>query len=72
MIQIENEIENLNESKGRIDFTKFIKEPTPSLNPITPRKKLNVLISGILGLFVFTLLAFFIEYLEKQKSKRKS
>jgi len=70
--QIENEISNLNERKGRIDFTKLIKEPTSSLYPVSPRTKLNVLISGILGFLVFTLLAFFIEYLEKQKSKRKS
>jgi len=31
--QIENEIDDLNERKGRIDFTKLIKEPTSSLSP---------------------------------------
>ncbi|MBA7702538.1 hypothetical protein ES703_111307 [subsurface metagenome] len=64
---LENEIENLNKKKGRIDNAKLIKEPTPSLSPVFPKKKLNVLIAGILGLVIFTMLAFFLEYLEKQK-----
>ena len=67
--QLENKIDNLNESKGRIDYTQLIKEPTSSLYPISPKKKLNVLIAGILGLMAFTMLAFFLEYLEKQKTK---
>jgi len=69
--QLENEIDNLNERKGTIDYTQFIKEPTSSLYPVAPRKKLNVLIAGILGLMIFTMLAFFIDYLEKQRIKSK-
>ncbi len=67
--QLENEIDNLNERKGRVDYTQFIKEPTSSLYPVSPKKKLNVLIAGILGLMAFTMLAFFLESLEKQKAK---
>jgi len=67
--QIENEIDNLNERKGRIEFTKFSKEPTSSLNPVILRNKFNVLIAGILGLMFFTIFAFFLEYIEKQKTK---
>jgi len=67
--QLENEIDNLNERKGRIDYTQFIKEPTSSLHPVSPKKKLNVLIAGILGLMAFTMLAFFLESLEKYKQK---
>jgi len=67
--QIENEIDNLNEKKGRIDYTQLIKEPTSSLYPVSPKKTLNVLIAGILGLMVFTMLAFFLESLEKQKQR---
>jgi len=67
--QLENEIDNLNERKGRIDYTQFIKEPTSSLYPVSPKKKLNVLVAGILGLMIFTMLAFFLESLEKQKAK---
>jgi len=67
--QLENKIDNLNERKGRIDYTQLIKEPTSSLYPVNPKKKLNVLIAGILGLMAFTMLAFFLESLEKQKAK---
>jgi len=72
--KINNEIENiknqigfLSEKKARIDYTQLIKEPTSSLNPVFPKKKLIVLIVGILGLMIFTMLAFFLEYLEKQR-----
>ncbi len=68
---VKNEIGFLKERKARIDYTQFIKEPTSSLYPVSPKKKINVLISGILGLMIFTMLAFFLEYLEKQKVKSK-
>lgn len=71
--KIKNEIENvksqielLNQRKGRIDYAQLIKEPTSSIYPVSPRKKLNVLISGILGLMIFTLLAFFLEYIKRK------
>ena len=67
--QHENEINNLSERKGRIDLTQLIKEPTSSLSPVFPNEKLNILIAGILGLLIFAMLAFFLEYLEKQRVK---
>ena len=67
--QIENTINDLNEKRGRIDYAQFIKEPTSSLSPVSPRKKLNVLIAGILSLMIFTILAFFLEYIRKNKAK---
>ena len=66
---IKNNIEFLNERKGRIDYTQLIKEPTSSLYPVSPKKKLNVLIAGALGLMAFTMVAFFLEYLEKHKQR---
>jgi len=63
------EIDNLNERKGRLDYAQLIKEPTSSLYPVNPKKKLNVLIAGILGLMAFTMLAFFLESLEKHKQR---
>ena len=63
------EIDNLNERKGRLDYVQLIKEPTSSLYPISPKKKLNVLIASILGLMAFTMLAFFLESLEKHKQR---
>ncbi|HEB36045.1 hypothetical protein LCGC14_0742080 [marine sediment metagenome] len=68
---IKNNIEFLNERKGRIDYTQLIKEPTSSLRPVNPKKKLNVLVAGILGLMAFTMIAFFLESLEKHKAKIK-
>lgn len=70
--QIENRINNLKEKKGRIEYTQLVKPPTSSLSPVAPNKKLNVAIAGVLGLFIFTLLAFFIEYIKKQKSRETS
>jgi len=64
-------IGNLNERKRRVDYAQLIKEPTSSLGPIFPKKKRNVMIAGILGLMIFTMLAFFLEYIEKQKAKSK-
>jgi len=66
---IKNEIALLNDKKGRIDHARLIKEPTSSLSPVFPNKKLNVLIAGVLGLLIFAMLAFFLEYLEKQRVK---
>lgn len=65
--QIENDIEALNEKKARIDYTQLIKEPTSSINPVAPKKKLNITIAGLLSLMIFTMLVFLLEYLKKQK-----
>jgi capsular polysaccharide biosynthesis protein len=64
---LQNEIKLFEERKLRFDYTQLVKAPTGSLYPVSPKKKVNVLIAGILGLVVFTMLAFFIEYIEKQK-----
>ncbi|TET67966.1 MAG: hypothetical protein E3J56_12020 [Candidatus Aminicenantes bacterium] len=67
----ETEISLLEGKKARIDYTQLIKEPTSSLYPVFPKKKLNILIASILGLMAFTMLAFFLESLEKHKAKIK-
>jgi len=67
--QLENDIITLSEKKGRIDYTQLVKEPTSSIRPVSPKKKLIVLITGILSLLVFIMLAFFLEYLEKHRVK---
>jgi capsular polysaccharide biosynthesis protein len=68
---VENKIAFLKERKGRIDYTQLIKEPTSSIGPVSPKKKLNIMIAGVLSLMIFTLLAFFLDYIEKQKAKSK-
>jgi capsular polysaccharide biosynthesis protein len=70
--RIENEINDLNETKKNIYYAQITKEPTSSISPVSPKKLTNVLIAGILGLLIFGMLAFFLEYVEKQKFKLKT
>lgn len=58
----QNDIAMLQERKTRIQYTQLIKEPTSSLFPVSPKKRLNVLLAAVLGLALFTLVAFFREY----------
>jgi uncharacterized protein involved in exopolysaccharide biosynthesis len=69
MESVKNQISLLNERKGRIDYTQLIKEPSASVYPVSPKKKLNLAVAGILGLAIFTLLAFFRENIDKKKAK---
>jgi capsular polysaccharide biosynthesis protein len=69
--QIENELNDLNKRKSWIRYAQLTKEPTSSISPVSPKKLLNVLIAAPLGFIIFTILAFFFEYLEKQKAKSK-
>ena len=66
---IRSEITLLEEKKERFDYTQLIKEPTASIYPVSPRKKLNVLIAGFLGLLIFTSIVFFLERLKETKQK---
>jgi capsular polysaccharide biosynthesis protein len=66
--QIENDIALLVGKKARMELSQLIKNPTSSLRPVSPKPWLNLLIGTLLGLGVFTTLAFFLEYLgESQK-----
>jgi len=65
---IQSEIEFLKDKKARIDFTQLIKEPTSSIGPVAPRKIFNIIIAGLFGLCIFTILAFLIDYIQKQKN----
>lgn len=64
---IKKDNEFLVERKLRIDYAQLIKAPTASLKPVFPKKTLFAVISAILGLFLFTMLAFFLEYIEKSR-----
>jgi capsular polysaccharide biosynthesis protein len=66
---LKTDIQLLGQKKSRIDYAQLVKEPTPSLGPVAPRKKMNVLMAGLIGLTIFGFLAFFLEYLEKNKKK---
>jgi capsular polysaccharide biosynthesis protein len=70
--QIEKEINSLKERILNTHYAEITKEPTSSISPVYPKKLTNILIAGILGLLIFGMLAFFLEYIEKQKSKLKT
>jgi capsular polysaccharide biosynthesis protein len=72
IIGFRSDIELLNEKKQRIDYTQLVKEPTVSLYPVSPRKKRNVLIAGFLGLFCFSILALFLDYVKKGNIRLKT
>jgi len=64
---VKSQMAFLAERKARIDYTQLIKEPTASPFPVSPKKAKNILIAGILGLLIFSIVAFFLEHIEKQK-----
>jgi len=64
---VKSQMALLAERKARIDYTQLIKEPTASLFPVSPKKAKNILIAGILGLLIFSIVAIFLEQIEKQK-----
>jgi capsular polysaccharide biosynthesis protein len=67
---IKSDIQFLGNKKARIDFASLVKEPTPSLSPVAPKKKQNVLIAGFLSLVVFCFLALFLNYLKQNRSSQ--
>ncbi|GAG89827.1 unnamed protein product [marine sediment metagenome] len=56
--------DNLTNQLLSIKKFKIISSPFKPKNPIRPKIKQNILLSGILGLMFFTFLAFFVEYLK--------
>jgi chromosome segregation ATPase len=64
-----NEINLLEDKKNRIDYSQLAKNPTPSIGPVSPKKKMIVLIAGFLGFCLSSGIAFFRENMEKRKKK---
>jgi len=58
------QINDLTEKKKVVSNVRVVQEPEISLYPVKPNKKRNVLLASVGGLFLFTFLAFFIEYLK--------
>jgi uncharacterized protein involved in exopolysaccharide biosynthesis len=61
-------IKNLEFEKNSIQNIQILQPPSPSPYPISPKKKLNVMLAAVVGLFTMLFLAFFLEYLSKHKS----
>ena len=69
---LKSKIDVLQVKKQTIKNVKLIKPPQPSLYPIKPKKKLNVILASIIGFFITLFLAFFIEYLQKMRNQPES
>jgi uncharacterized protein involved in exopolysaccharide biosynthesis len=67
--ELNNQISNLKERKGRIDYTKIVKNPAASIYPVWPKKKASVIVAGILGLISFTFLGFLTDYVRRQRDR---
>jgi len=65
---IAEEMKNLEFKKSYVQNIQILQPPKSSLSPIKPKKKLNVLLAGVVGLFLTVFLAFFIEYISKHKN----
>jgi len=65
---IAEEIKNLEFKRNYVQNIQILQPPKSSLSPIKPKKKLNVLLAGVVGLFLTVFLAFFIEYVSKHKN----
>lgn len=64
---ISEQIADIDFKKNIIQNIQILQHPKSSLDPIKPKKKLNVLLAGVIGLFLTVFLAFFIEYISKHK-----
>ena len=64
---ISEQIANIDFRKNIIQNIQILQHPKSSLNPIKPKKKLNILLAAVIGLFLMVFLAFFIEYVSKHK-----
>ena len=62
-------IKSLEFKRNSIQNIQIIKTPKSSLSPIKPKTRLNVMLAGVVGLFLTVFLAFFVEYISKYKSR---
>lgn len=63
---------NLSKMKGRYDLTRLIKEPAASVHPVAPKKKMNILLAGLLGIMATSLGMLFQDYLKRTSDKDKT
>jgi len=52
----------------RLKGIEMVAQPNISSKPVKPKKRQNVMIAGVVGLLGSIMLAFFIEFLEKNKA----
>ena len=62
------QIDRINLEKDIIKNIRVIQNPEVSLRPIKPKKRLNVLLAGVVAFMMMMFLAFFLEYIRKTKN----
>lgn len=65
----QNDIALLNELRQRIDDTKFMKEPTVSPHPVSPKKARDIAIAGCIGLLCFSGVALLLDSSRARRSR---
>jgi len=63
------EIKSVEFTKNSIQNIQIIRSPKGSLSPIKPKTRRNVMLAGVVGLFLTVFLAFFVEYISKYKGR---
>ena len=69
-MKIENlkvQIDRLNLEKSIIKNIRVLQNPEASLSPIKPKKRLNILLAGVIAFMMMMFLVFFVEYIQKAK-----
>ena len=65
------DLKSLNFKRDEIQNIQIIKPPKASISPIKPKTRLNVMLAGVVGLFLTVFLAFFVEYISKHKGREE-
>ncbi len=65
---LRGDIDLLNEKMQRVDYAQLVKEPTVSLGPVAPRKKVNIMLAGLGGLFFMMSVILGLEYLRRNRT----
>ena len=63
------EIENLKIKKSNIQNIQIIQNPYSSKYPVKPKKMLNVILAAFMGIFAMIFLAYFLEYISRNKER---
>ena len=68
IIDLKLQIDRLNQEKGIIECIRVTENPDVSLRPIKPKKRLIIVLAGVIAFMMMMFLAFFVEYIRKAKS----
>lgn len=72
VLEAEKRMEQLKLSYEEGGPIKIVQKPISSLRPVKPKIKLDIILAGVVGLFLSVFLAFFLEYLQKMGIYPKS